>query len=65
MTDQIRLTELKLQLEAIYSEMPITFYQMANRDKSAFLITREIEQLENPTAYAENEKHWDGHELRF
>ena len=59
------LQELKNQLEAIYSEMPTTFFKMQQRDKSAFLISREIEKLENPKIYRENKNHWDGHEIRL
>lgn len=42
------LAALKAQLENIYAEMPETFFQQQQRDKSAFLIQREIEKLENP-----------------
>jgi len=59
------LKELKDQLEAVYSEMPQTHFEMQQRDKSAFLITKEIEKIENPVAYAENKNHWDNHEIRF
>lgn len=60
-----KLQALKNQLEALYMEMPQTHFQQQQRDKSAFLISREIERLENPTSYAENKNHWEGHEIRF
>jgi len=59
------LAELKNQLDSIYSEMPETFFQMEQRNKSAFLISREIEKLENPKAYAENKNHWENYEIRL
>jgi len=62
---EAKLKQLKSQLEAIYSEMPLTHFAMQQRDKSAFLISREIEKLENPLAYEQNKNHWDGHEIRF
>ena len=65
MNTQNRLLELKNQLDEIYAVMPETFFQQQQRDKSAFLITREIEKLENPVSYAQNSNHWDKHELRF
>lgn len=65
MNTQTQLAELKNQLDALYAEMPNTFTEMQQRDKSAFLISREIEKIENPAGYKENENHWEGHELRF
>jgi CTP:phosphocholine cytidylyltransferase-like protein len=65
MNTQNRLRELKIQLEEIYSVMPETFFQQKQRDKSAFLISKEIEQLENPESYAENSNHWDNHEIHL
>lgn len=62
---KMKLAQLKAQLEKLYEQMPETFFQMQQRDKSAFLISREIEKLENPKGYAENKNHWEGHELRF
>jgi len=59
------LQELKAQLENLYNEMPRNFFEQSQRDKSAFLISREIERLENPEAYEENKLHWEGHEIRF
>lgn len=64
-TPNSELQSLKAQLDAIYAEMPQTFFQMQQRDKSAFLIGREIEKLENPIEYQKNLRHWEGHELRF
>lgn len=60
-----KLETLKDQLEAVYSKMPRTHFEMEQRDKSAFLISREIEKLENPTGYEENKNHWDNHEIRL
>ena len=60
-----QLQNLKNQLEALYMEMPQTFFQQQQRDKSAFLISREIEKLENPQGYRANKNHWEGHEIRF
>jgi hypothetical protein len=65
MNTNIRLTELRKQLAEIYSVMPETFFQQKQRDKSAFLISKEIEQLENPESYAENINHWDNHEIHL
>ena len=65
MNTQNRLSELRNQLEEIYAVMPKTFFQQQQRDKSAFLISKEIEKLENPKSYAQNINHWDKHELRF
>lgn len=59
------IEKLKAQLDAIYSKMPNTHFEMEQRDKSAFLISREIEKLENPIGYEENKNHWDGHEIRL
>jgi hypothetical protein len=42
------LQTLKTQLENLYNEMPRNFFEQSQRDKSAFLISREIELLENP-----------------
>jgi len=60
-----KLQELKAQLEDLYLTMPQTSFELSQRDKVAFLLCREIEALENPKAYQENIKHWEGHELRF
>ncbi len=59
------LQELKSQLDALYAEMPTTRFEQQQRDKSAFLISREIEKLENPKAYAQNKAHWEGYEMRL
>ena len=60
-----RLETLKSQLEEVYSKMPSTHFEMEQRNKSAFIISREIEKLENPAGYEENKNHWDNHEIRF
>lgn len=62
---ETKLQNLKNQLESLYAEMPQTHFQMQQRDKSAFLISREIEKLENPKGYRANKNHWDGHEIRL
>ena len=59
------LQELKSQLDDLYAEMPTTRFEQQQRDKSAFLISREIEKLENPKAYAQNKAHWEGYEMRL
>jgi len=60
-----KLEELKSRLESLYETMPETHFQLEQRNKSAFLITREIEKLENPKGYKQNKEHWEGHELRL
>jgi hypothetical protein len=60
-----KLDTLLAQLDAIYSDMPNTHFEMQERDRSAFLISREIEKIKDPKAYNENKNHWEGHELRF
>lgn len=59
------LQELKNQLENIFSEMPQTHFQLEQRNKSAFLISREIEKIENPKGYELNKNHFEGYELRL
>jgi hypothetical protein len=59
------LQQLITQLDAVYSEMPNTHFEMQERDRSAFLISREIEKIKDPKAYKENLNPWEGHELRF
>lgn len=65
MKNDAKIKELKAQLEVLYSEMCESFEQQKRRNQAAFLLTREIEQLENPGAYEENKAHWEGHEIRF
>jgi hypothetical protein len=60
-----KLDTLLAQLDAIYSDMPNTHFEMQERDRSAFLISMEIEKIKDPKAYNENKNHWEGHELRF
>ena len=60
-----RIQELRNQLDVIFSVMPQTFFQQKMRDKAAFEISKQLEQLENPKSYAENIIHWESHELRF
>jgi len=68
MTNQEKISkikDLKNQLDSIYLEMPSSFFQMEQRNKSAFIITKEIEKLENPNSYNENINHWDNHEIKL
>jgi hypothetical protein len=65
MTTQEKIKSLESQLDSLYNEFPNSFFQQQQRDKSAFLISRELEKLKNPSGYAKNKNHWDGHELRF
>jgi len=65
MNTQQRIQELRNQLDLIYSEMPMNFFDQNQRDKTAFLITMELEKLENPSSYEENANHWEGYEIRF
>lgn len=65
MTTQEKIKSLESQLDSIYSEMPNTFFQMQQRDKSAFIISKELEKLKDPKSYAENKNHWENHELRL
>jgi len=60
-----QIADLKKQLELLYLEMPQTFFDQQQRDKSVFLITKEIEKLENPLSYSQNSNHWDNHEIRL
>jgi hypothetical protein len=60
-----QISELKNQLDSLYSEMPQTFFQQKMRDKAAFEISKQLEKLENSQSYAENILHWELHELRF
>lgn len=59
------LQQLKNRLEELETTMVSTFSQQTARNREMFLICRDIERLENPVAYKENEKHWEGHEIRF
>jgi hypothetical protein len=59
------LQELENQLEAVMSVMPQTLFQLRQRDKSAFLISRDIERIKDPVAFEKNKAHWEGHELRL
>lgn len=65
MENQKKLTELKNQLEQLFLEMPNSFFELEQRNKSAFLISREIEKIENPKSYEINKNHWEAHEIRF
>ena len=40
------LEQLKKQLDDVYAEMPTNHFEMEQRNKSVFLISREIEKLE-------------------
>lgn len=60
-----KLSELKDRLFELETTMVNTFAQQRDRNREMFLISREIEKLENPTEYQKNINHWDGHEIRF
>lgn len=62
---QGELKILKDRLFELETSMVSTYQQQKDRNREMFLISKEIEQLENPVAYAENEIHWEGHEVRF
>ena len=64
-SQQQKLESLKNQLDELFSVFPETHFQLEQRNKSAFLLSREIEKLENPKSYSENKNHWEKHELRF
>ena len=65
MSKQEQIKDLKDQLDRLYSEMPETFFQLEQRNKTAFLITMQLEKLENPESYYQNINHWENYELRF
>ena len=60
-----QIEDLRNQLDLLYSKMPKTFFQQKIRDKAAFEISKQLEQLENSQSYAENILYWESHELRF
>ena len=59
------LAELKSRQEELETTMVNTFQQQKDRNRELFLISREIEKLEDPESYGENKSHWEGHEIRF
>jgi len=59
------LSELKDRLFELEATMVNTFQEQADRNREMFVISREIEKLEDPQSYEENKNHWDNHELRF
>lgn len=65
MSKQEQIKDLKDQLDRLYSEMPETFFQLEQRNKTAFLITMQLEKLENPESYHQNINYWENYELRF
>ncbi len=65
MTKKEQIKDLRDQLDNLNLEMPQSFFDLEQRNKTAFLITMQLEKLENPIAYNENENHWEGYELRF
>lgn len=58
---QQRITALKAELDQVYSVMPNTFAELDRQNQAAFIISRDIEKLENPLGY--NENHWEGYEM--
>jgi hypothetical protein len=65
MTKQEQIKDLRNQLDNLNLEMIKSFFDLEQRNKTIFLITMELEKLENPTSYNENKNHWDGYEFRF
>lgn len=59
------LQELKNRMEELETTMVNTFAEQRDRNREMFLVSREIEKIENTQAYKENEAHWEGHEIRF
>jgi len=60
-----RLAQLRKQLDDVYSVFPQSFAAQRRRNQAAFVIQKEIEELESPDEFAKNAAHWNGHELRF
>jgi len=58
-----KLAALKAELDEVMLVMPNTFAEVDRQNQVAFLISRDIELLENPLGYKENENHWEGHQL--
>lgn len=65
MNTQQKINQLKIQLENLFFEMPQSHFELEQRNKSAFLISKQIEKLENPISYNQNKNHWDNHEIRL
>jgi hypothetical protein len=59
------LQELQGRLFELETTMVSSFNQQRDRNREMFLISQQIEKLENPVTYAENSNHWEGHEIRF
>ena len=59
------LAQLKNRRFELETTMVNTFTQQKARNREMFEISKEIEKLENPNAYAENKNHWENHEVRF
>ena len=65
MSKQEQIKDLKDQLDQLYSEMPQSFIELEQRNKTAFLISMQLEKLENPESYYQNISHWENYEFRF
>jgi len=61
----MQLSELKKRLEEVEAITPHTFREQRDKNREMYLLSREIERLENPESYARNRSHWDGHTLRM
>lgn len=59
------LSELKDELETLSTVMPYSYAQQRFKNQQMFVLSREIERLENPEAYEQNKGHWDNHEIRL
>lgn len=61
----MQLSELKKRLEEVEAVTPLTFREQRDKNREMYLLSREIERLEDPESYARNRRHWDGHTLRM
>lgn len=61
-----KLKELKSELEDLEcNTMVNSFAEQKLYHKKMFLLSREIEKLENPKLYNDNISHWENYENRF
>lgn len=61
----MNLEQLKKRLEEVQDIIPETFLEQRDKNREMYLLSREIERLEDPESYARNRRHWDGHTLRM
>lgn len=65
-SNQQKLKVLKCQMQELEcSTMVNSFSEQKLYHKKLFLLSREIEKLENSKAYNENIKHWECYENKF